>query len=83
MTTAQLAAVPQMPPTTFRERAMKALETHQGADLVSFLAMLHDQDVAELTEQAVSARTAGTSFTVTSSSGTDTSQFAYLLMEPQ
>lgn len=56
MTTAQLAAVPQMPPTTFRERAMKALETHQGADLVSFLAMLHDQDVAELTEQAVSAR---------------------------
>lgn len=31
----------------------------------------------------VSARTAGTSFTVTSSSGTDTSQFAYLLVEPQ
>jgi hypothetical protein len=30
----------------------------------------------------VSARVAGTSFTVTSSSGTDTSQFAYLLVEP-
>lgn len=30
----------------------------------------------------VSARTAGTSFTVTSSSGTDTSQVAYLLVEP-
>lgn len=30
----------------------------------------------------VSARVAGTSFTVTSSSGTDTSQFAYLIVEP-
>lgn len=30
----------------------------------------------------VSARTAGTSFTVTSTSGTDTSQFAYFLVEP-
>lgn len=30
----------------------------------------------------VSARSAGVSFTVTSTSGTDTSQFAYLLVEP-
>jgi hypothetical protein len=30
----------------------------------------------------VSARTAGTSFTVTSSSGTDTSTFAYEIFEP-
>jgi hypothetical protein len=30
----------------------------------------------------VSARVAATSFTVTSSSGTDTSQFAYLIVEP-
>lgn len=58
MTSPQLAAVPQVPktPTTFRERAIHALETHQGMDLVSFLSMLHEQDMAELTEQAVSAR---------------------------
>jgi hypothetical protein len=31
---------------------------------------------------AVSARTAGTSFTVTSTSGTDTSTFAYEIFEP-
>lgn len=30
----------------------------------------------------VSARTAGTSFTITSTSGTDTSQVAWLLIEP-
>ena len=30
----------------------------------------------------VSARTAGTSFTITSSSGTDTSTVAYLIVEP-
>src|SRR5262245_48860519 len=30
----------------------------------------------------VSARTAGTSFTVTSSSGTDTGSFAYMIVEP-
>ncbi len=54
MTTTQLSAVP--PPMTFREKALRALETHQGADLVSFLAMLHDQEVAEAAEQAVSAR---------------------------
>jgi len=58
MTTTQLAAVPQLPqpPATFRERALAALETHQGADLVGFLAMLHDQEVAEAAEQAMAAR---------------------------
>lgn len=30
----------------------------------------------------VSARTAGTSFTITSSSGTDTSQVAWMIVEP-
>lgn len=30
----------------------------------------------------VSARTVGTSFTITSSSGTDTSEVAYLIFEP-
>lgn len=38
--------------------------------------------VAVATPIAVTARTAGTSFTVTSSDGTDTSTFAYLLVEP-
>jgi hypothetical protein len=58
MTTHQLTAVQPLPerPVTFRQRAAAALETHQGMDLVSFLSMLHEQDVAELTEQAVSAR---------------------------
>lgn len=56
MTTTQLSAVPQ--PAPFRERALRALETHQGTDLVAFLAMLHDQEIAEVVEQAVSARTA-------------------------
>ncbi|MFJ8719735.1 hypothetical protein ACIRD9_42490 [Streptomyces violaceus] len=46
------------PPASFRERALAALETHQGADLVAFVTMLHDQDVAEVVEQAVSARSA-------------------------
>lgn len=40
---------------TFREAAMQALEKHQGADLVAFLAMLHDQEMAEAAEQSVSA----------------------------
>lgn len=55
MMTTQLTAVPQ-PPATFRERALAALETHQGADLVGFLAMIHEQLVAEVVEQAASAR---------------------------
>lgn len=56
MTTTQLMAVPQ--PSGFRERAMHAMETHQGIDLISFVSRLHDQDMAEVVEQAVSARNA-------------------------
>lgn len=52
----QLAPMSQQPPAGFRERGMHALETHQGADLISFLAMLHDQEIAEVVEQAASAR---------------------------
>ena len=57
MTTLSAVPLPQRP-LTFRERGMAALETHQGGDLVAYLAMLHDQDIAEVTEQAVSARNA-------------------------
>jgi hypothetical protein len=58
MTTTQLGTVTQMahPPATFRERATRALETHQGLDLVAFVAMLHDQEIAEVAEQAAAAR---------------------------
>lgn len=58
MTTTQLGTVTQMAhaPATFRERGTRALETHQGLDLVAFLAMLHDQEVAEVSEQAAAAR---------------------------
>lgn len=58
MTTTQLASVHPLPepPMGFRERALRALETHQGLDLVSFLAMLHEQEMAEVVQQAVDAR---------------------------
>jgi hypothetical protein len=48
-------AAPPTQPASFRERALAALETHQGADLVSFLAMHHEAEIAEVVEQAVSA----------------------------
>jgi hypothetical protein len=50
-----LSALPEQP-MPFRERGMRALETHQGADLISLLALHHDHAIAEVTEQAVSAR---------------------------
>lgn len=55
MSNLQAVPLPQRP-LSFRERAMTALETHQGADLVSYLAMLHDQAVAEADGMAAAAR---------------------------
>ena len=56
-----LHAVPDAPrtdlPATFRERAMRALETYQGADLIAYLSMIHEQDMEEVVAQAAAART--------------------------
>ncbi len=43
---------------SFREQGLSALETHQGADLISFLGMIHDQAMAEADEMAAAARNA-------------------------
>lgn len=55
-TTIQVMA--EQPPMGFRERAMRALETHQGADLVAFLSSMHEAEIAEVAEQAAAARAA-------------------------
>lgn len=57
----QIRPVPEAPDEapeqtgSFRARAMAALETYGGADLVAHLATLHDQDMNEVSAQAGAA----------------------------
>lgn len=77
--TTHLQPVPQLPvrPLTFRDRAIAALETHQGADLVAYLSKLHEDDMREVVEQAAAARAAVVE--VTTASAIDSQMHAHVL----
>jgi hypothetical protein len=77
--TTPLQAVSPLPqrPLTFRDRAIAALETHQGADLVAYLAKLHDDDMNEVVGQAAAAR--GAVVDVATAAGIDAQQLAHVL----
>lgn len=77
--TTHLQPVSALPhrPLTFRDRAIAALETHQGTDLVAYLAKLHDDDMNEVVEQAAAARAAVVD--VTTAAAIDSQMHAHVL----
>lgn len=79
MTTHLQPVPPPLPtrPLTFRDRAIAALEHHQGADLVAYLSKLHEDDMREVVEQAAAARTAVVD--VTASAAVDAQHLAHTL----
>lgn len=79
MTTHLQAVAQPLPhrPVTFRDRAIAALETHQGADLVAYLAKLHEDDMNEVVGQAASAR--GAVVDVTAAAALDAQHLAHTL----
>jgi hypothetical protein len=77
--TTHLQPVAQLPqrPLTFRDRAIAALETHQGADLVAYLSKLHEDDMQEVVAQAAAARSAVVE--VSTAASIDSQMLAHLL----
>lgn len=67
----------EQPPMGFRERAMRALETHQGMDLIAFLSAMHEAELGEVAEQAAAAR--GAVMQVTQSAAVDQQMLASVL----
>lgn len=77
--TTHLQPVATLPsrPLNFRDRAIAALETHQGADLVAYLSKLHEDDMQEVVGQAASAR--GAVVDVTAAASVDAQHLAHAL----